>query len=80
MSEKKLHPLQLSLGQIALRDIAVQQIWELLKTLERLRAITGLQADIEVLGDIRNDLNHHVELFGEWFGTSPVDDRFADQE
>lgn len=74
MSNKKLHPLKLSLGQIALRDIAVQQIGELLQTLERLDRITGEQADTEVISDIRHDLNHAVELFAEWFGTSPVEE------
>lgn len=74
MSDKKLHPLKLSLGQIALRDIAVQQIGELLKTLERLDRITGDQADTEVISDIRSDLNHAVDLFANWFGTSPVEE------
>ena len=74
MTDKKLHPLKLSMGQIALRDIAVQQIGELLKTLERLDAITGEQSDREVISDIQSELNRHVELFAEWFGTSPVDE------
>ena len=74
MSDKKLHPLKLSLEQIALRDIAVQQIGELQCTLERLIEITSTQADTEVIMDIRNDLNHHLELFAEWFGTSPIEE------
>ena len=41
MSDPKLLPLKLSPEQIALRDIAVQQIGELLATLERLDRITG---------------------------------------
>lgn len=74
MTDKKFHPLKLSLGQIALRDIAVQQIGELLQTLERLDAISGEQADREVIMDIQNDLKHHMVLFAEWFGTSPIED------
>ena len=65
MSEPKLHPLKLSPEQIALRDIAVQQIGELLATLERLDRNTGDQADKEVISDIRHDLEHAVELFGQ---------------
>ena len=74
MSEPKLHPLKLSPEQIALRDIAVQQIAELLATLERLDRITGDQADKEVIMDIRNDLKNHIDLFGQWFGTSPIEE------
>jgi len=74
MSEPKLHPLKLSPEQIALRDIAVQQIGELLTTLERLDRITGGQADKEVIMDIRNDLNNHIDLFANWFGTSPIEE------
>ena len=74
MSNKKLHPLKLSPEQIALRDIAVQQIGELLATLERLDRITGDQADKEVIMDIRNDLKNHIDLFGQWFGTSPIEE------
>ncbi|MDA1230309.1 MAG: hypothetical protein O2856_06005 [Planctomycetota bacterium] len=74
MSEPKLHPLKLSPEQIALRDIAVQQIGELLATLQRLDAITGKQADTEVISDIRHDLKNHIDLFGQWFGTSPVEE------
>lgn len=74
MTSKRLHPLKLSLGQIALRDIAVQQIGELLKTLERLDSITGVQSDREVISDIQSELNRHIELFAEWFGTSPIEE------
>jgi len=74
MRNKKLHPLKLSTEQIALRDMAVQQTGELLRTLERLDAITSNQADTEVIMDIRNDLTHHLELFAEWFGTSPIEE------
>ena len=74
MSEPKLHPMKLSPEQIALRDIAVQQIGELLATLERLDRITGDQADKEVIMDIRNDLKNHIDLFGQWFGTSPIEE------
>ena len=74
MSSKKQTPLKLSHGQIALRDIAVQQIGELLATLERLDRITGDQADKEVIMDIRNDLKNHIDLFGQWFGTSPIEE------
>ena len=74
MSEPKLHPLKLSPEQIALRDIAVQEINELLATLEHLDRITGDQADKEVIMDIRSDLNHHLELFAKWFGTSPIEE------
>lgn len=74
MSSKKLHPLKLSPEQIALRDTAVQQIGELLATLQRLDAITGKQADKEVISDIRHDLEHAVDLFGQWFGTSPIEE------
>lgn len=70
----KLHPLQLSLGQIALRDMALGYIRELQATLNRLDAITGEQADKEVIADIRNDLNHHIDLFTNWFGTSPIEE------
>lgn len=71
---EKLHPLKLSADQITLRDIAIKQISELLATLGRLDAITGEQADTEVIGDIRSDLNHGVDLLNRWFGTSPVED------
>jgi len=74
MSNKKLHPLELSLGQIGLRDMAVQQIGELLGTLERLNLITSEQADKEVIMDIRNDLKTHVDMFANWFGTSPIEE------
>ncbi len=57
-----------------LRDIAVQQIVELQTTLKRLDAITGKQADREVIGDIRSNLKNHIELFSKWFGTSPIED------
>ena len=71
---EKLHPLKLSADQITLRDIAIKQIGELLATLGRLDAITGEQADTEVIIDIRSDLNHGVDLLNRWFGTSPVED------
>ena len=74
MSSKKQTPLKLSHGQIALRDIAIQQIGELHCTLDRLDAITGGQADSEVIMDIRNDLKNQIDLFGQWFGTSPVEE------
>lgn len=74
MSKDKLHPLQLTAEQIELRDLAVQKITELLATLQQLDAVTGEQADTEVIGDIRSDLNHHVELFAKWFGTSPIEE------
>ena len=74
MNSKKQTPLKLSPGQIALRDIVLQQIGELPATLERLDAITGRQADTEVISDIRHDLEHAVELFGQWFGTSPIEE------
>ena len=74
MSDKKLHPLKLSQDQIALRDIAVQRIGELLATLEHLDRIIGDQADKEVIMDIRSDLKNHIDLFGQWFGTSPVEE------
>ena len=74
MTNKRLHPLKLSSEQIALRDIAVQQIGELLRTLERLDSITSVQGDREVISDIKSELNRHVELFAEWFGTSPIDE------
>lgn len=74
MSNEKLHPLTLTAEQIELRDMAVQQIGELQKTLQRLVALTGEQADREVIGDIRSDLTNHIELFSKWFGTSPIDD------
>ena len=74
MSNENLYPLKLSTEQIALRDVAVKQIGELLATLERLDRITGDQADEEVIMDIRNDLKNHVDLFGQWFGTSPIEE------
>ena len=74
MNDKKLHPLRLSTEQIALRDMAVQQIRELQSTLGRLDGITTNQGDTEVIMDVRNDLNHHLELFAEWFGTSPIEE------
>ena len=74
MSNMKLHPLKLSTEQIALRDVAVQQIGELLATLERLDRITSDQADKEVIMDIRNDLKNHIDLFGQRFGTSPTEE------
>lgn len=74
MSNEKLHPLKLTAEQIELRDIAVQQIGELQTTLKRLDAITGKQADREVIGDIRSNLTNHIELFSKWFGTSPIED------
>lgn len=74
MSEPRLHPTILSPEQNILRDIAVQQIGELLATLQRLDAITLKQADTEVISDIRHDLEHAVELFGQWFGTSPIEE------
>lgn len=30
--------------------------------------------DKEVISDIRSDLNHAVDLFANWFGTSPVEE------
>ncbi len=74
VSSKKQTPLKLSPGQIALRDIVLQQIGELLGTLDRLDAITGEQADTEVIMDIRTDLKNHIDLFGQWFGTSPIEE------
>lgn len=74
MSNKKQTPLKLSPGQIALRDIVLQQIGELLGTLDRLDAITGDQPDTEVIMDIRNDLKNHIDLFGQWSGTSPIEE------
>jgi hypothetical protein len=74
MSNEKLHPLKLTAEQIELRDIAVQQIGELQTTLKRLDAITGKQADREVIGDIQSNLANHIELFSKWFGTSPIED------
>ena len=74
MSNTKLHPLQLTTEQIKLRDIAVQKITELLATLQQLDDTTSEQADREVIGDIRSDLNHHRELFAKWFGTSPIEE------
>ena len=74
MTDTKLHPLTLTAEQIELRDLAVQKIAELLTTLQQLDGVTGEQADTEVIADIRNDLNHHLELFARWFGTSPVED------
>ena len=74
MIDKKQTPLKLSLGQIGLRNIALNQIAALLGTLERLDAITGVQADSEVIMDIRNDLTNHIDLFNKWFGTSPVEE------
>lgn len=74
MSKDKLHPLQLTAEQIELRDLAVQKITELLATLQQLDAVTGEQADTEVIGDIRSDLNNHLELFAKWFGTSPIEE------
>ena len=74
MSKDKLHPLELTVEQIELRDLAVQKIAELLATLQDLDDITGEQADREVIGDIRSDLNNHIELFAKWFGTSPIDE------
>ena len=73
LSDQQQTPLTLSPGQIALRDIAIQQISKLLGTLDRLEAITGEQADKEVVMDIRNDLKQAIVLFTKWFGTSPVD-------
>lgn len=74
MTDTKLHPLKLTAEQIELRDLAVQKIAELLATLQQLDGITGEQADTEVIGDIRSDLNNHIELFSKWFGTSPIED------
>ncbi len=74
MSNEKLHPLKLTAEQIELRDIAVQQIGELQKTLKRLDAVTGKQADREVISDIQSNLANHIELFSKWFGTSPIED------
>lgn len=74
MNSKKQTLLKLSPEQIALRDIAVQQIGELLATLESLDRITGNQADTEVVMDIRNDLKNHIDLFGQWFCTSPIEE------
>lgn len=74
MTDKKLHPLKLSLGQIALRDIALEQIAGLQGTLQRLQAITAEQADTEVISDIDSDLQHAVELLKCWFGTSPIEE------
>jgi len=80
MSNEKQHGLQLSLGQIALRDIAIRQIGGLLSTLERLDRITSEQSDKEVIVDVRNDLKNHVDLFNKWFGTSPIDPNFNEAE
>ena len=74
MTDTKLHPLKLTAVQIELRDLAVQKITQLLSTLQQLDGITGEQADREVIADIRNDLNHHIELFSKWFGTSPIEE------
>jgi hypothetical protein len=74
MTDTKLHPLKLTAEQTELRDLVTQKIAELLATLQQLDAITGEQADREVIADIRNDLNHHLELFSKWFGTSPIED------
>ncbi len=74
MNQKKQTPLKLSLGQIGLRNIALNQIDGLLGTLGRLDAITGEQADKEVIMDIRHDLEHAVELLKHWFGTSPIEE------
>ena len=74
MSNEKLHPLTLTTEQIELRDSALQQIHDLQTTLQRLVAVTGAQPDLEVIGDIRSDLTHHIELFLKWFGTSPIED------
>ena len=74
MSKDKFHPLKLTAEQIELRNLAVQKIAELLATLQQLDAVTGEQADREVIADIWGDLNHHLELFAKWFGTSPIEE------
>ena len=74
MTDTKLPPLKLTAVQIELRDLAVQKITQLLSSLQQLDGITGEQADREVIADIRNDLNHHIELFSKWFGTSPIEE------
>ena len=75
MNRKKQTPLKLSPVQITLRDNARHQIGELLGTLDRLDAITGDQADTEVIMDIRNDLKNHVDRLNNWFGTSPIEEQ-----
>ena len=74
VSAQKQTPLKLSLGQIGLRNIALNQINGLLGTLKRLDAITGEQADKEVIADIRHDLEHGIDLLKHWFGTSPIEE------
>jgi hypothetical protein len=69
-------PLKLSMGQIALKCIAIEQIRELNLTVLRLLAITSEQADQEVLDDIPSDTNNHIKLLLKWFGTHPMDADF----
>ena len=40
---------------------------------DALDRITGDRADKELIMDIRNDLKNHIDLFGQWFGTSPTE-------
>jgi hypothetical protein len=80
VDNEKQHPLKLSLGQIALRDIAIRQTGGLLSTLERLDRITREQSDKEVIIDVRNDLKNRVDLRNERCGTSPIDPDFTEAE
>ena len=57
-----------------MRPCTFTQIGEQQGTSDRLDAITGEQADKEVVIDIRNDLKQAIVLFTKWFGTSPVDE------
>ena len=64
-------PSTLSPDQESLQAVALRQLQDVLATLERLRAITIEQADMEAVPDAREDVNAAVEILQHWYGTDP---------
>ena len=61
----------LTLEQITLRDIAIQQMTATAETLKRLRDITDDQGDREVIDDCQGNLASNVDQLMKWFGQQP---------
>jgi hypothetical protein len=64
-------PSSLSPDQKSLQAVALRQLQDVLTTLERLRAITIEQADMEAVLDARENVNAAVEILQHWYGTEP---------